>query len=940
MSASDSIGYFVELGEYNLIIARTTLGQRPRTVEAIQEVWLGDAAAADAALGEIRAGSTSAKAVALLRLKSRGTYLANAEQAKGVTSPDAVQNFLSTQLGAENLPANWAWYGAKDGLAPQGGAPWTLDAASAAATEDVIAKLRGWSFELVRCQSAPLTLAGAIASAAQGTSVLLAEVSEQNTSLISISKQGIVGLATVPVGFDALAGSTQTALGLKFRGSAARLMFNESYDFAEASVSIVEPLANAIKGALANLGSPAPTQLVCGGILARQSWISQSLAKTLGLSPFTVDVSAWAGTRGLTLGGSITAANVAPSWLGVLSAASSYEISAPGGVRAWNPILSGTPIAAAPAAPAVVAEPAKPATPPPAAKPAVIPAIIQAPAKQEAASPATPAKPAIIPAIIQEPAKTATPAPAAKPATPPPQPKPAVIITPPSKPVEAPKPSSAPAKPAATPPTAPAKPAEVKPPVAPAKPTPMPASAPAKPTPPSVAKPPGKPEPAKPTPVAKPAPAPVISGAKPATAAPFPPKKNPMLLYIGIAAALIIGIVAFFVVSGNSKAKAEAEAREKIRLEAEAKLKAEARARAEAEQKAKLEREAREKELQLAEQRLKNAEEEAKRQQEAARNSLLFGRGQLNVATDPVGATITVGELAPKPSPLSLKDLRLGNYTVTISMAGYDTEKRDIEIKEKETTDLGTIVLKRQIGSIELSSEPSSLPYEVKPAGSFFVNPSDIHTGQTPATLTGLPAGSYQVTITRTNWAPYVSTVTVERNGTAKVNGDFPGSTVVINSTPSGANVLRDNQVSLGTTPLTLYGIPLGNVSYTVVQRGYDPITLNGKVEAGKTLTLNATLLDSDRVMKLSELDERPTPISQADPDLSAAQRSDGGKALISLVVGRDGVPTDLKIEQASNPAFGKACLAAAAKWRFKPGTIRGRPARSRVSIPFTISAE
>ncbi|MBK9989482.1 MAG: TonB family protein [Verrucomicrobia bacterium] len=938
MSASDSIGYFVELGEYNLIIARTTLGQKPRTVEAIQEVWLGDAAAADTALGEIRAGSTSAKAVALLRLKTRGTYLANAEQSKSVTSPDAVENFLRTQLGAENLPANWAWCGAKDGLAPQGGAPWTLDAAPAATTEDVIAKLRGWSFELVRCQSAPLTLAGAISSATQGASVLLAEVSEQNTSLISISKQGIVGLATVPVGFDALAGSTQTALGLKFRGSAARLMFNDSYDFAEASGSIVEPLANAIKGVLANLGSPAPTQLVCGGILARQSWISQSLAKALGLSPFTVDVSAWAGTRGLTIGGNITAANIAPSWLGVLSAASSYEISSPGGVRAWNPIFSGTPLAAAPVVPAIIVEPVKPATPPPVAKPAVIPAIIQAPAKQEAASPAAPAKPAIIPAIIQEPAKPATPAPAAKPATPPPQAKPAVIITPPSKPVEAPKPSSAPAKPASTPPTAPAKPAEVKPPVVAAKPTPAPA--PAKPTTPSVAKPPGKPEPAKPTPVAKPSPAPVLSGAKPATAAPFPPKKNPMLVYIGIAAALIIGIVVFFVVSGNSKAKAEAEAREKIRVEAEAKLKAEARARAEAEQKAKLERETREKELQLAEQRLKNAEEDAKRQQEAARNSMLFGRGQLDVTTDPVGATITVGELAPKTSPVSMKDLRLGTYTVTISMAGYDTEKRDIEIKEKETTDLGTIVLKRQIGSIELSSEPSSLSYEVKPAGALFVNPNDVRTGLTPATLTGLPAGSYQVTITRSNWAPYVSTVTVERNGTAKVFGDFPGGTVVINSTPTGANILRDNQVSVGTTPLTLYGIPLGNVTYTVMQRGYDPITLNGKVEAGKTLTLNATLLDSERVMKLSELDERPTPISQADPDLSAAQRADGGKAIISLVVGRDGIPTDMKIEQSTNPAFGKACLAAAAKWRFKPGTIRGKPARSRVSIPFTITGE
>jgi TonB family protein len=273
-------------------------------------------------------------------------------------------------------------------------------------------------------------------------------------------------------------------------------------------------------------------------------------------------------------------------------------------------------------------------------------------------------------------------------------------------------------------------------------------------------------------------------------------------------------------------------------------------------------------------------------------------------------------------------------------MPGYDTENRTVEIKDKETTDLGTVVLKRQVGTIDVSSEPSNLAYEIKPSGTLFFNPSDVRTGQTPASLTGIPVGTYQVTINRPNWPAYTTTVTLERNGTSRVNGEFSGGTVVINSNLPGAEVLRDNQVKVGVTPLTLNGIPPGNISFTVNYRGCDPVTLTGKLEGGKTLNLNATLLDSDRVMKLSELDERPTPIGQADPDLSTSQRAEGGSALVSLVVGKDGIPTDLKVEQASSPAFGKACLAAAAKWRFKPGAVRGKPARSRVTIPFKISAE
>jgi TonB family protein len=125
-----------------------------------------------------------------------------------------------------------------------------------------------------------------------------------------------------------------------------------------------------------------------------------------------------------------------------------------------------------------------------------------------------------------------------------------------------------------------------------------------------------------------------------------------------------------------------------------------------------------------------------------------------------------------------------------------------------------------------------------------------------------------------------------------------------------------------------------------VVSRGCDPVSLTGKLESGKTLTLNAMLLESERVMKLSELDERPSPIAQFDPDLTTSQRAEGGSATISLIVGKDGIPSDLKIEKASSAAFGKACLMAAAKWRFRPGSVRGKPARSRVTIPFTITAE
>lgn len=411
-----------------------------------------------------------------------------------------------------------------------------------------------------------------------------------------------------------------------------------------------------------------------------------------------------------------------------------------------------------------------------------------------------------------------------------------------------------------------------------------------------------------------------------------------MPLIIGVVALLLVGGIGYYVYSsGQEKARVEAESRKRAEEEREKRLQQEAERARLAEQKLREEEEQRRQQAIATEEALKRTQVDTAR---STAERLLNARGSLSVATQPAGATVTVGELAPRTSPVSIRDLRLGRYAVTIALPGYDTEKRDIEIREGQNTDLGTIALKRQIGTIELSSEPSGLSYEIKPANTLFVNPSEIRTGQTPATVSGLPAGSYAVTINRPNWAPFSQTVNVERNGTARVNGDFPGGTVVINSTPAGATVLRDNQMSIGTTPLTLNGIPPSNVSYTLTLTGYDPVTVSGHIDGGKTLNLNATLLDSDRIVRQSELDTPPSAIESIEPEYSASQRLEGGSAVISLVVGADGMPVDVRVDQASNRSFGIACQIAVTKWRFKPGILRGKPVKTRVTIPFKVQGE
>ncbi len=943
MSATDSNGYFLELGEHSLIIARTSLTQRPRTVDTLREVWLGDAAGVETTLGELKSGS--GKAVALLRPKSRATYYADSSQAKSVANAAAVEEYLKQNLGAENLPANWAWCSSQDGRPPAGSSPWLLDATPTPATEEAIGKLQGWTFELLRCQSAALTLVGALVSASKtsqvGAPVLLCDVAENRTVLLSISTQGLLSFASVPVGFDALAGSTQTALGLKFRGSAARLLFNESYDFTDSAPKIMEPLSEAIKEALGSL-NPAPTHLVLAGILGRQGWMTRTVAAALNLTPFTPEVGAWAAAHGISLGSNVPTGDAfSPTWFGVLNAVAAYDPRNPGTTLPWNPLLTNTPVAAAPVIPAILIDPPAPkpavvVAPPPKAEP---PPAIKVEPKPE------PAKP-VVPAVIAPPA--AKPAAPAQPAAP--APKAAVVITPPSKPAEPAKPATPTAKPAepAKPAPAAAKPAAapaaaVKPntpaakPAEPAKPT---TPAPVKPAPAAPAsKTPAKPEPPKPAPapVAK-SPAPVA--AKGTTATPFPKKKNNMPIIIGIAAAVILLGIVFFVVSNTQKEKEEIARR--AATEANERAAKEAAARREMEEKvakAELERKRLEEENLIRAKMAHDAQLKLKAETDANIERLQKARGGLQIVTEPAGATVAIGELAPRPSPINEPSLRLGNYSIKITMPGYETEERDVEIKENQVTTLPAIKLRRVVGDLDISSDPAGLAFEVKPANSLFVAPADIRTGTTPAKI-DLPAGTYHVTVKRPNWPDYITSVNVERGGAVPVRATFSGGSVRIESNPPGATVTREGSPqALGVTPLTLEGINPGPVTYALNLRGLDTTTVTGRVEAGKTLTLSGTLRDLNGILNQSDLDDRPALIDSTlvQPELNSSAYGEGAKAVLSWVLSKEGVPTDIKIESQTSPAFGKACRDAVAKWRFTPGKVRGQPVRVRMRLPMTM---
>jgi TonB family protein len=129
-------------------------------------------------------------------------------------------------------------------------------------------------------------------------------------------------------------------------------------------------------------------------------------------------------------------------------------------------------------------------------------------------------------------------------------------------------------------------------------------------------------------------------------------------------------------------------------------------------------------------------------------------------------------------------------------------------------------------------------------------------------------------------------------------------------------------------------------VRYELSLAGYEPASLSGRVESGKTLALSAPLLSVDRLATLQELDKKPEVIDRVQPDMPASLTlPQGGRVEIELTVTRAGTTKDLKIVRSTNPELGQLCLAAAAKWKFKPGMINNKAMNVRVVVPFVIAA-
>lgn len=879
MSTSNSPQYYAELTGHTLHLVRASGAKIEfcRSCAFEQKATLSEMLAA-------WSGGTPVPAMVATTPEATRWHLSSREEAAKHRTTEALQTLAASLAPELQGAVEFVACNAKDGLpiAASGTARWLLGATSQNAAAAALAVASEHKMKVAQSWSATLVRVGAVASAlraAGGGQVLIWDIANDGSHAILVGPDGVEAVTPCATGFDAIFGVVQRTLALKFRGAAARLFFNDTYDFSEAAPSIVGEIAPDLGAALSMIAGKTGTTFTCIGLSAKQDWFINEIGRRIGLTPWTPDLRAAISALKLQVSSEIQA-TISPDVLGVLRLAA-LDAHA---TKEWTAAWVRGKAAATESTPAVLEFAA--------ARPVVERqegTAVAVSASKTAAAQTVGAEPKMRMAIA---AKKAAP-------------EPTVVL------------------------------------LSEATPTSTIAKAAAKNGARSESRAKGKANGSTPVATAtltasdrvvlSTPPFPV-----PATReTPQTKRRRPnFLVWGGVALGLVFVAVAGKFYFDAEAAKAAA-AREKAAAAEQSRL-AEVHAKA-LEQQAKAEQERIRREAEVArETAVARAKEQAEEQArvritaavEAERTA--HSPGILIVTTSPAAAEVSIDGGAKRQAPLSINDIMPGTHRVVISRDGYDPVELTAEVKGAQTTDLGLIRLERTTGTLAIGSAPLGVEFTVRAANGG-ANAPAIWTGRTPAQFDDIPPGDYLVTYTREGWHDQIEKITVAKQAAVEATTRFVGGGVFISSTPSGAMVKRGG-VPLGTTPLTLTNVLPDKVSYELSMAGHDPVTLVAEVTHGAQVRLAGELSSVDRLARNGEMATPPKPIETPSPRVAW---DESAELNISFIVKRDGTVRDVQTVGKVDKTLAKLCVEAVSKWKFRPALDRaGQPLNVRVAQP------
>jgi formylglycine-generating enzyme required for sulfatase activity len=163
----------------------------------------------------------------------------------------------------------------------------------------------------------------------------------------------------------------------------------------------------------------------------------------------------------------------------------------------------------------------------------------------------------------------------------------------------------------------------------------------------------------------------------------------------------------------------------------------------------------------------------------------------VSVSTVPAEALVLLGDHMMK-SPANFAGIAPGSYSLRVMLAGYDPVEQKVDVHADVA--LPEIRLVRSKGSLQVTSVPTGAGFKL------IANGEVVKTGTTPARLSDLPTGPYDLQMHRGE-REVKGSVEVKSGEEAIASLAFSTGTVMVTSEPPGAEIVADGK-SIGKAPV------------------------------------------------------------------------------------------------------------------------------------------
>jgi len=231
---------------------------------------------------------------------------------------------------------------------------------------------------------------------------------------------------------------------------------------------------------------------------------------------------------------------------------------------------------------------------------------------------------------------------------------------------------------------------------------------------------------------------------------------------------------------------------------------------------------------------------------------MVVAKGELTIATVPVGASVKLdGRKLTGATPLTQKELTAGKHTFQVSMPGYLTALKSVDLKSGEAA-TETVTLVAAQGIVKLSSVPPGADIFVDGAAANKKTPAEFNLAKGDHTfmvrMQGYGEAGDLIHVTPGETVSFAPTLVQARksdgNPFKKMGKFFAGDekgSLSVTTDPAGAFVFINGRRLPGQTPLNT-AVPTGKFFMAIRKPGFAPVQKTVTIEKGKPTSISQPL--------------------------------------------------------------------------------------------------